>query len=56
MPTYTYVCQQCGHSEEVFHEMSADVKVVCDACMIEKVRKPSTSAVSFKGGGWASKE
>lgn len=36
MPTYEYVCPDCGHSETVFHDMTASVRIVCPDCIIEK--------------------
>ena len=51
MPVYVYGCE-CGHREDVLHAIDAEVRVVCDGCMKEMVRKPSLSLVTFKGGGW----
>lgn len=55
MPTYNYVCPKCGASEEVYHGMLVEVTVMCDPCLVEKIRKPQSSNVTFKGGGWAGK-
>lgn len=51
MPTYLYQCN-CGHSEEVFHEMSAIVVIVCPTCLTDMARKPQVATVQFKGKGW----
>lgn len=56
MPTYVYCCPGCGRSEEVFHEMTAVVAIVCDDCLIPLTRKPQPMSVSFVGGGFYSKE
>jgi hypothetical protein len=35
--------------------MLVEVTVMCDECLVEKIRKPQSSNVTFKGGGWAGK-
>jgi putative FmdB family regulatory protein len=55
MPTYKYVCPECGDAEEVYHGMLVEVQVACDKCLVEKVRKPQSSSIQFKGSGWAGK-
>ena len=32
MPTYTYQSTTCGHSQDVFHAMSAKPRVKCSEC------------------------
>jgi putative FmdB family regulatory protein len=51
MPTYLYSCE-CGNESEVFHEMTATVRIVCPNCVDQMSRKPSIGAVMFKGTGW----
>ena len=39
MPTYNYFCPKCGASEEVYHGMLVEVTVMCDPCLVERVRE-----------------
>jgi putative FmdB family regulatory protein len=54
MPTYVYKCPTCDRSEDVFHEMSAVVAIVCDTCLVPLVRRPQPMSVSFIGAGFYS--
>ncbi len=52
MPTYEYVCEQCGHQFEVFQSFSARPKRKCQECggPLRKVFHPA--GVVFKGSGF----
>ena len=52
MPTYTYQCDDCGHSFDVFQKYSEDALTVCSGCkgVIRRVIQPT--AIVFKGSGW----
>ena len=51
MPTYVYECA-CGQIYDVVHSIHEDPDVECDNCQGGMYRKPSLSAVAFKGNGF----
>jgi putative FmdB family regulatory protein len=51
MPVYDYKCPACGSKAIITHSVAVTPKIVC-SCGVEKVRVPSTPAVTFKGLGW----
>lgn len=52
MPTYTYQCDDCGHSFDAFQKFSDDPLTVCPTCegAIRRVIQPTP--IVFKGSGW----
>ena len=54
MPTYDYVCRQCGHSFELFQTMSAPVKRKCPECGERKLERliGTGAGIIFKGSGF----
>lgn len=54
MPTYNYVCSDCGHAFEKMQSMSAGVLRKCPECKKLKLKRliGSGSAVIFKGDGF----
>ena len=54
MPTYEYVCDECGHEFELFQSMSASVKRKCPECGKLKLKRliGIGSGVIFKGSGF----
>jgi putative FmdB family regulatory protein len=57
MPTYDYVCHQCGHRFEVIHGVHAEGPLTCPNCGGGPVRKAfAAPAIHFKGSGWAKKD
>ncbi|HJN71848.1 MAG TPA: zinc ribbon domain-containing protein [Phycisphaerales bacterium] len=54
MPTYDYRCDGCGHTFELFQQMSASVKKKCPQCAKLKLKRliGTGSAVMFKGSGF----
>lgn len=54
MPTYDYVCDQCGHEFEAFHSMKDDPIQICPECNAKKVRRMigSGAGIIFKGSGF----
>ena len=54
MPTYEYLCKECGHEFELFQQMSAPVKRKCSECGKLKLKRliGRGSAVMFKGSGF----
>lgn len=52
MPTYPYLCKDCGHSFEVFQSFTDDALTTCPECS-GNLRKVYTSVgVVFKGSGF----
>ena len=53
MPTYEYVCSECGHRFEEFHQMNDDSDGRCPECGEKAERKIGTgSGIIFKGSGF----
>lgn len=54
MPTYEYVCDECGHEFELFQSMSASVKRKCPECGKLKLKRliGIGSGIIFKGSGF----
>ncbi|NLE40060.1 MAG: zinc ribbon domain-containing protein [Pirellulaceae bacterium] len=54
MPTYDYVCDECGHSFEVFHSITETPRKKCPECGKLKLRRliGPGAAVIFKGSGF----
>jgi putative FmdB family regulatory protein len=52
MPTYEYVCRQCGHRFEAWQHMTDDPLTVCPKCSgsIRRVLYPA--GIVFKGSGF----
>lgn len=53
MPTYEYLCQNCGQATEAVQRMSDPALVDCPACGEPTLRKQFTNVgVVFKGSGF----
>ncbi len=54
MPTYDYECDACGHTYELFQNISASKKSKCPECGRMKLRRlfGIGAAVMFKGSGF----
>jgi putative FmdB family regulatory protein len=54
MPTYDYICDQCGHEFEAFESIKADPQTVCPECSETKLRRKigAGAAILFKGSGF----
>ena len=54
MPTYDYKCNACGHTFELFQQMSDSVKRRCPECGKPKLERliGIGAGVLFKGGGF----
>jgi putative FmdB family regulatory protein len=52
MPTYSYLCDSCGHDFETVQRFADDPLTECPACgsRIRRVIQPV--GVVFKGSGW----
>jgi len=53
MPTYDYVCQDCGHAFEAFQSMKDDPLTDCPSCT-GKVKRQigGGTGIIFKGSGF----
>jgi putative FmdB family regulatory protein len=56
MPIYEYRCVACGREIEVIHGINAEGPSICDVCAAPMRKLVSTSAIVFRGGGWAKKD
>jgi putative FmdB family regulatory protein len=54
MPTYEYVCKNCGHVFEIVQSMSDPALVECPVCGGELRKVFAPPAISFKGSGFYS--
>jgi putative FmdB family regulatory protein len=54
MPTYDYVCDDCGHEFEAFESIKADPQTDCPECKKPKLRRKigAGAAILFKGSGF----
>ncbi len=54
MPTYDYVCQDCGHALELFQSMSEAPKRKCPECGKLKLKRQigMGAGIVFKGSGF----
>ncbi len=54
MPTYDYVCDDCGHAFELFQSITDPVRRKCPECGKLKLRRlfGTGAAVVFKGSGF----
>ncbi len=54
MPTYSYVCDACGHQFEQFQAMTDEAVKQCPACGRERVRRliGAGAGLIFKGSGF----
>ncbi len=52
MPTYEYLCRDCGHTFDVVQAMSDQTLTVCPACGGELRKVFAAPAISFKGSGF----
>ena len=54
MPTYDYVCDECGHAFELFQSITESVRRKCPECGKLKLRRlfGTGAAVVFKGSGF----
>ena len=54
MPTYDYVCQDCGHAFEHFQSMTSDLLKTCPQCQKDALKRliGAGGALIFKGSGF----
>ncbi|MCX6142985.1 MAG: zinc ribbon domain-containing protein [Ignavibacteriales bacterium] len=56
MPTYDYVCKECGHTFEEFQSMSSEFLTVCPSCGKPALKRQMAGGAGmiFKGSGFYS--
>ncbi len=52
MPTYEYMCNECGHRFDVFQSMSDEPIKVCEKCGKEVRKVFNSTGIIFKGSGF----
>jgi putative FmdB family regulatory protein len=52
MPTYEYVCRNCGHGFEIVQSMRDEPLTICDVCGGELRKVFTAPAIAFKGSGF----
>ena len=52
MPTYEYICRDCGHTFEIVRSMKDDALTVCPECGGALRKVFGAPAISFKGSGF----
>jgi putative FmdB family regulatory protein len=54
MPTYDYLCDDCGHQFEAFQSMKDDALTTCPECEAPALRRLITggTGVIFRGSGF----
>jgi putative FmdB family regulatory protein len=52
MPTYEYICKDCGHAFEIVRSMKDDALTVCPECGGTLRKVFGAPAISFKGSGF----
>jgi putative FmdB family regulatory protein len=54
MPTYDYLCKECGHKFEEFQSMTEAALTRCPKCNMETLQRliGSGAALLFKGSGF----
>ncbi|MHC4415620.1 MAG: FmdB family zinc ribbon protein [Planctomycetota bacterium] len=54
MPTYDYLCEDCGHEFELFQSMTDRVRRKCPECGMPTLRRQigSGAGVIFRGSGF----
>ena len=56
MPTYEYVCRDCGQHLEVVQSFKDDPLTICPACEGALRKVFSAAGIVFKGSGWHIKD
>lgn len=52
MPTYEYVCTNCGNRIEVFRHINEEALTICDQCGGELRKVFHPAGIVFKGSGF----
>ncbi len=54
MPTYDYICDECGHEFEAYESIMVKPRTECPECKLPKLRRKigPGAAILFKGSGF----
>ena len=53
MPTYVFICSNCGVTQQVIADIEEEVKTpYCGLCELDMERRFGLGAVKFMGLGW----
>ena len=53
MPIYAYLCEACGHRQDVLQKISDPLLTTCPSCGAQRFTKQLTAAgFQLKGSGW----
>ena len=54
MPTYDYICDECGHEFEAYESIMVEPRTECPECKLPKLRRKigPGAAILFKGSGF----
>ena len=54
MPTYDYICDECGHEYEIYESITAEPRKDCPKCSRDTLRRKigPGAAILFKGSGF----
>src|SRR5438270_13600303 len=54
MPTYDYICDECGHEFEAYESITAQPRTECPECTRPRLRRKigPGAAILFKGSGF----
>jgi len=52
MPTYEYLCTECGHRFDVFQSMSDEPVKICEKCGKDVRKVFNSTGIIFKGSGF----
>lgn len=56
MPTYIFICNNCGNSSELIQSINEELTPPTCICGENMVRQYFAPPIQFKGKGWANKE
>ena len=52
MPTYAYMCRDCGHTFDIVQKMTEDTLAICPRCGGRLRKIFAAPAIAFKGSGF----
>jgi len=53
MPTYLYICSNCGVTQQIIAEITEEVQTpFCGICAVDMESKNGIQTIRFVGGGW----
>lgn len=53
MPTYLFMCSNCGTTKQIVADITEEVPTAyCGICELDMERKFGVGSIRFNGGGW----